>query len=54
MRDEQFGIRQRLYASLQLARHVEITRKFGEKRITGEVFLDVDKTFDTAWIDCQL
>jgi hypothetical protein len=37
---------------LQLARLVErITRNFGEKRLTGAVFLDVDKTFNTVWID---
>jgi hypothetical protein len=37
---------------LQLARLVErITRNFGEKRLTGTVFLDVAKAFDTVWID---
>jgi len=37
---------------LQLARLVErITRNFGEKRLTGAVFLDVAKAFDTVWID---
>jgi hypothetical protein len=37
---------------LQLARLVErITRNFGEKRLTGSVFLDVPKAFDTVWID---
>jgi hypothetical protein len=37
---------------LQLARLVErITRSFGEKRLTGAVFLDVAKAFDTVWID---
>ena len=37
---------------MQLALLVErITRNFGEKRLTGAVFLDVAKTFDTAWID---
>jgi hypothetical protein len=37
---------------LQLARLVErITRKFGEKRLTGAVFLDVAKAFDAVWID---
>jgi hypothetical protein len=35
-----------------LARLVErITRNFGEKRLTGAVFLDVAKVFDTVWID---
>jgi hypothetical protein len=37
---------------LQLARLVErITRNFGEKRLTGAVFIDVAKVFDTVWID---
>jgi hypothetical protein len=38
--------------SLQLARLVgRITRNFGEKRLTGALFLDVAKAFDTVWID---
>jgi hypothetical protein len=28
-----------------------ITRNFGQKRLTGAVFLDVTKAFDTVWID---
>jgi hypothetical protein len=52
MTDEQFGLRPRDRTSLQLARFVErITRNFGEKRLTGVVFLDVAKAFDTVWID---
>jgi hypothetical protein len=52
MRDEQFGFRPRHSTSLQLARFVErITRNFGKKRLTGAVFLDVAKAFDTVWID---
>ena len=52
MRDEQFGFRPRHSTSLQLARLVErTTRNFGEKRLTGAVFLDVAKPFDTVWID---
>ena len=44
--------RPRPSTSLQLARLVErITRYFGEKRLTGAVFLDVAKAFDTVWID---
>ena len=44
MWDEQFGFRPRHSTSLQLARLVErITRNFGEKRVTGAVFLDVAK-----------
>jgi hypothetical protein len=35
-----------------MARLVErIIRNFGEKRLTGAVFLDVAKAFDTVWID---
>jgi hypothetical protein len=38
---------------LQLARIVErITRNFGEKRLTGGVFLDAAKAFETVWIYC--
>jgi hypothetical protein len=52
MRDEQFGFRPRHSTSLQLVRLVErITRNFSEKRLTGAVFLDVAKAFDTVWID---
>jgi hypothetical protein len=37
---------------LQLARLVErISRNFGEKMITGAVFLDVAKAFHIVWID---
>jgi len=44
IRDNQFGFRPRHSTFLQLARLVErITRNFGEKRITGAVFLDVSK-----------
>jgi hypothetical protein len=52
MRDEQFGFRPKHSTSLQLARLIEIiTRNFGEKRITGAVFLDVPKAVDNVWID---
>jgi hypothetical protein len=37
---------------LQLARIVErVSRNFGEKRLTGGVFLDVAKAFDIVWVD---
>jgi len=37
---------------LQLARLIErITRNIGGKKLTGAVFLDVAKRFDTVWID---
>jgi hypothetical protein len=52
MRDEQFWFRPKHSTSLQLARLVErIARNFGEKRLTGAVFLDVAKAFDTVRID---
>jgi len=52
LRDEQFGFRPRNSTSLQLARLIErITRNFGEKGLTGAVFLDVVKAFDTVWTD---
>jgi hypothetical protein len=52
LRNEPFGFRPRHRTSLQLARLVErITRNFGEKMLTGAVFLDVAKAFDTVCID---
>jgi hypothetical protein len=37
---------------LQLARLVErVNRNFDEKRLTGAVFLDVAKAFDTIWVE---
>jgi hypothetical protein len=52
MRYEHFGFRPKHSTSLQLARLVErIVRNFGEKRLTGAVFLDLAKAFDTVWID---
>jgi hypothetical protein len=52
MRDEQFGFKPKHNTPLQLACLVErITRNFGEKRLTGAVFLDLAKAFDTVWID---
>jgi hypothetical protein len=51
MRDEQFRFRPGHSTSLKLARLVErMSRNFGEK-LTGAVFLDVAKAFDTVWID---
>ena len=52
MRDEQFGFRTKHSTSLQLAHLVErVTRNVGEKQLTGAVFLDVAKAFDTVWDD---
>jgi hypothetical protein len=28
-----------------------VIRNFGEKRLTGAIFLDVAKAFDTVWVD---
>jgi hypothetical protein len=28
-----------------------VTRNFGEKRLTGAIFLDVVKAFDTVWVN---
>jgi len=51
MRDDQFRLRPRHNTSLQLACLVErISRNFGEKRLTGAVFLDVAKAFNTVWV----
>jgi hypothetical protein len=52
LRDEQFGFRPRLSTTIQLARLVErVNRNLDERSLTGAVFLDVTKTFDTAWIE---
>ena len=52
LRNEQFGFRPKHSTTLQLTRLVErVSRNFGEKRLTGAVFLDVIKAFDTAWIE---
>ena len=52
LRDERFGFRPRNSTSLQLSHLVErITRNFGEKRLTGAVFLDVVNAYDTVCIE---
>jgi len=52
LRDEQFGFRTRHSTSLQLALLNErITRYFGKRRLSGAVFPDVAKPFDTVWIE---
>ena len=52
LREEQFGFRPGLSITLRLARLVErITMKFGEKSLTGEMFLDLAKAFDTVCIE---
>jgi hypothetical protein len=51
LRDEQFGFRPRHSTTLQLARLVErVNRNVDERRLTGAVFMDVDKAFDTVWV----
>jgi hypothetical protein len=51
LRDEQFGFRSRHSTTIQLARLVErVNRNFDERRLTGAVFLDVAKAFDTVWV----
>jgi hypothetical protein len=52
LRDEQFRFRLRHSTALQLARLVErVYREFYERRLTGAVFLDLDKAFDTVWAE---
>jgi hypothetical protein len=49
LRNEQFWFRPKDSKTLQLARHGErVSRNFGVKRLTGAVFLDVAKAFDTV------
>jgi hypothetical protein len=51
LRDEQFGFRLRHSTTLQLARLVErVNRNIGERRLSGAVFLDVAKAFNTVWV----
>jgi hypothetical protein len=52
LRDQQFGFRPRHSTALQLVRLVErVNRNFDERRLTGAVFLDVAKAFDTVWVE---
>jgi hypothetical protein len=51
LRDEQFGFRARHSTALQLGRLFErVNRNIDERRLTGAVFLDVAKAFDTVWV----
>jgi hypothetical protein len=55
LRDEYFGLRPKHSTTLQLVRLVKrVTRNFGEKTLTGAIFLDVAKAFDTVWADALL
>jgi len=52
LRDEQLGFRPELSTTLQLAQLVEqAKRNFSTKWLTGTVFLDVAKAFNSAWIE---
>jgi hypothetical protein len=52
MCDEYFAFRPKHSSSLQLACLVErVTRNCGDKRLTGAVFLEVAKAFDTIVVD---
>jgi hypothetical protein len=52
LQDEQFGFQPRHSTVLQLARLLErVNRNFDERRLTGAVFLDVTKAFDTVWVE---
>lgn len=52
LRNEQFEFRPKHSTALHLSRLVErVSRNSGEKRLTGAVFLDVAKAFDTVWVD---
>jgi len=52
LRDELFGFRPKHSTAQQLDRLAErLSRNLGERRLTGAVFLDVDKDFDNVWVD---
>jgi hypothetical protein len=52
LRDERIGFRPKHSTALQLTHFVEgVSRNFDEKRLTGPVFLDVAKAFDTVLVD---
>jgi hypothetical protein len=52
LRDEQFGFRPKHSTNFQVDRLVErVTGNFGEKRLTGAIFLDVAKAFDNVRVD---
>jgi hypothetical protein len=49
--DEQFRFQPRHSTTLQLAHLVErVNRNYDKKRLTGAVFLNVARAFDTIWI----
>lgn len=55
LRNEQFGFRPKHCTTLLSTCLVErVSRKLGEKKLTGAVFLDVVKACDTVWVDSLL
>ena len=47
LNNEQFRLKPQNGTALQLARSIErVTRDFGEKRLTGDIFVDVVPAFD--------
>jgi hypothetical protein len=52
LHDEQFGFRPKHSTALNLARLEErVSRNFDDRRLTGSLFLDVAKAFNTVWVD---
>jgi len=52
LRNEQLGFGSKHSTALQLASLVErVHGNLEEKRLTGTIFLDVAKVFDTVWVD---
>jgi hypothetical protein len=52
LRNVQFGFRLKHSTASQLTHFMErVCRKFGEKRLTGTVFLNVAKILDTVHVD---
>jgi retron-type reverse transcriptase len=55
LRDDEFGFKTKHSTAILLARLLErVSRNFNEKILTGAVFLDVAKAFDTVWVDVLL
>jgi hypothetical protein len=52
LREDQSGFRPRHSTTLELNRPVEgVNRNLDEGRLTGAIFLDVAKAFDTVWVE---
>jgi hypothetical protein len=52
LREEQFGFRPGHSTALQLGRIFErVNRNIDDRRLTGAIFLDVAKAFDTVWVN---